>query len=124
MGRGRVLLIRQTCLAAIVLLLAGCSGSSQLKGKWKADDYFTDPQVIALCHAIEANDLDEIDRLVAAGANVNALGKGNMTPLLCAFPDNKLARFRRLLEHGANPNVVVESDFGTIGNSRMNMTEA
>jgi ankyrin repeat protein len=78
--------------------------------------------VIALCRAIEANDLDEIDRLVAAGANVNALGKGNMTPLLWAFPDNNLPRFKRLLEHGADPNVVVESDFGTIGNKRVNVT--
>src|SRR5690606_15473719 len=34
-------------------------------------------------------------------------------PLLWAFPDNKLERFKRLLEHGADPNVIVESDFGT-----------
>lgn len=83
------------------------------KFNWKAEDYFDDPQVIALCRAIEKNDLAEIDRLVAAGADVNAQGKGKMTPLLWAFPDNKLARFKRLLEHGANPNVLVESDFGT-----------
>src|SRR5262249_43090774 len=80
-----------------------------------AEEYFDDPQVIALCHAIEANDLAEIDRLIAAGANVNAKGKGNMTPLLWAFPDDKMDRFKRLLEHGANPNVVTESDFNTHG---------
>lgn len=80
---------------------------------WQAEKYFTDPQVIALCRAIEANDLREIDRLVAAGADVNARGKHMMTPLLWAFPDNKLDRFKRLLEHGADPNVLVESDFGT-----------
>jgi ankyrin repeat protein len=85
---------------------------------WKAEDYFEDPQVIALCRAIEANDIAEIDRLVAAGADVNAKGKGNMTPLLWAFPDNKLERFKRLLEHGANPNVVIESDFNTRGGMR------
>jgi ankyrin repeat protein len=41
-----------------------------------------------------------------------------MTPLLWAFPDNKLERFKRLLEHGADPNVVIESDFNTLGGMR------
>ena len=81
------------------------------KFNWKAELYFEDPQVIALCKAIEAEDLKEIDRLVAAGANVNAKGKGKMTPLLWAYPDNKPERFKRLLEHGANPNIIFDSDF-------------
>ena len=89
--------------------------SGHKKCGWKAENYFDDPQVIALCHAIEANDLPEIDRLVAAGANVNAKGKGKMTPLLWAYPDNKLARFQKMLEHGADPNVITESDFNTCG---------
>jgi len=80
---------------------------------WKAEDYFTDPQVIALCRAIEANDLAEMERLVKAGADVNAEGKDKMTPLLWAFPDNHLPRFKWLLKHGANPNVVVEGEFNT-----------
>src|SRR5215471_13824001 len=80
---------------------------------WKAEDYFTDPQVIALCKAIQANDLTEMDRLITAGANVNAKGKDNMTPLLWAFPDNKLDRFKKLLEHGADPNVAIKSDLNT-----------
>jgi hypothetical protein len=53
--------------------------------------------------------------LVAAGADVNAKGKGNMTPLLWAFPDDKPERFKKLLELGADPNVIVESDFNTRG---------
>lgn len=80
---------------------------------WKAEDYFDDPQVIALCRAIEASDLAEMERLVKAEANVNAQGKGKMTPLLWAYPDNRLPRFRWLLEHGADQNVVVESDFNS-----------
>ena len=80
---------------------------------WKAEDYFNDPKVVALCHAIEVSDLHEMDRLVKAGADVNAQGKGKMTPLLWAFPDNKLPRFKWLLEHGADPNVVVEEEFNT-----------
>ncbi|APZ96835.1 ankyrin repeat domain-containing protein [Fuerstiella marisgermanici] len=79
---------------------------------WKATEYFDDPQVVALCEAIEKNDIQEIDRLIAAGADVNAKGKGNMTPLLWAFPDNQIKRFKHLLKRGANPNVIFESDFG------------
>jgi hypothetical protein len=88
------------------------------KCSWRAADYFDDPKVIALCRAIESNDIAEIDRLVAAGADVNAQGKGKMTPLLWAYPDNRLERFKRLLEHGANPNVAIESDFNTRGGMR------
>ena len=103
------------------MLSTGCEKSESfntsiswdIKPQWKADDFFDDPKVIALCKAIEAKDLKEIDRLVAEGADVNAKGKGNMTPLLWAFPENKPDIFKRILEHGADPNVVVSSDFGT-----------
>ena len=106
-------------LTIFALLCNGCFASDVVertwheKFNWKAELYFEDPQVIALCQAIEASDIKEIDRLVAAGADVNAKGKGNMTPLMWAWPDNKLARFKRLLEHGADPNVTITSDLGT-----------
>ena len=79
---------------------------------WKAEDYFDDRAVVELCQAIERNDLAEMKRLISAGANVKAIGKDAMTPLLWAFPDRKLERFAMLLEHGADPNVFFESDFG------------
>ncbi len=82
---------------------------------WKAEDFFNDPKVIALCHAIEQNDLAEMERLVEAGANVNAQGKDGMSLLLWALPDDKLERFEILLEAGADPNVLTQSDFGTNG---------
>jgi hypothetical protein len=121
----RVRNLRLFAVAGLLLLapvLGGCDAVSQLTGRtfherfrWRAKDFFDDPQVIALCHAIEGNDLNEIDRLIAAGADVNAKGKDNMTPLLWAFPDNKLKRFTRLLEHGADPNVAIQSDLNTRG---------
>jgi len=82
---------------------------------WRAEDYFEEPEIIQLCRAIELNDLAAMERIIKAGADVNAQGKGNMTPLLWAFPDNKLERFKLLLEHSANPNVITEDDFGTRG---------
>jgi ankyrin repeat protein len=112
-------------VSGLVVLLVAQLGCAEVTYKmqpnwhekftWNAEDYFDDPRVIALCHAIEANNLAEINHLVAAGADVNAKGRGNMTPLLWAFPDNKLERFKRLLEHGADPNVIIESDFNTRG---------
>lgn len=124
MPAGHETRVRCAFLMSWLLLLVASTGCEKVasvsplatwheKFNWQAEDYFDDPQVIALCEAIESNDLKEIDRLVAAGANVNARGKGNMTPLLWAFPDNKPVRFEKLLKLGADPNVIVESDFNT-----------
>jgi len=115
--------MRRLAMVAVTLLaITGCGVMNLLPSRtyhqrcgWKAEDYFTDPKVIALCRAIEANDLAEMERLVQAGTDVNARGKGNMTPLLWAFPDNHLPRFKWLLEHGADPNVKIESEFNTRG---------
>ncbi len=79
--------------------------------KWNAGDYFTDQGVIALCKAIEAHNLTEIDRLVKSGVDVNARGRGNMTPLLWAFPVGQDV-FRKLLELGADPNVEFTARLG------------
>ncbi len=109
-------------ISAIAIVTAAGCGPSWLPSRtfhqrcgWKAEDFFGDPKVVALCHAIEASDLAEMERLVKAGADINAQGKGKMTPLLWAFPDNNLPRFKWLLEHGADPNVVIESEFNTRG---------
>jgi ankyrin repeat protein len=79
---------------------------------WKAEEFFANEQVIALCKAIEADELATMRELIAAGVDVNAVGKNGMTPLLWAFPDRKLERFRLLLQHGANPNVPLTGDVG------------
>jgi ankyrin repeat protein len=105
-------------IALTALVLPSCStiiadGTWHHKFKWKATDYFSTPLEVALCNAIEANDLGEMRRLIKQGADVNARGKDNMTPLLWAFPDNKVERFKILLENGADPNVEVESDLNT-----------
>jgi hypothetical protein len=113
--------LQTVILACAVLWPApGCGVLNLLPGRtfhqrcgWRAEDYFTDPKVVALCRAIEANDLAEMERLVQEGADVNAQGKDKMTPLLWAFPDNHLPRFKWLLERGANPNVVVEGEFNS-----------
>lgn len=79
---------------------------------WEAADYFSDPAVVELCEAIERNDLAAMRVTIAAGADVNAVGRDGMTPLLWAFPEGKLDRFVLLLQNGADPNVRFKSDFG------------
>lgn len=106
-------------LSAIAILLGfvnGCNyqntreqfprryGPPHQRLDWKADDFFTDANVLSLCKAIEAKDLNEIDRLVNSGVDVNAKGRANMTPLVWAFPMGEEV-FKKMLELRANPNV-------------------
>jgi uncharacterized protein len=86
-------------------VLSGCSSRHpHNRLGWKAEDFFSDKDVIALCRAIEKKDAAEIDRLVKSGVNVNVKGRSNMTPLLWAFPMGEDA-FKQMLDLGADPNV-------------------
>ncbi|MDX1946797.1 MAG: hypothetical protein SFU86_15455 [Pirellulaceae bacterium] len=112
-------------VSTLGLFLAACGAAPTVlstswheKLGWRSEDYFDDSKVVQLCQAIESGDIAAIDRLVESGANVKAIGKDNMTPLLWALPDDNLKRFTRLLEHGADPNVVIEGEFNTRGQMR------
>ena len=52
-------------------------------------------------------------RIVAVRTDSNAKGKGKRTHLLWAYPENHPERFKRILEHGADPNVIFKGDFNT-----------
>jgi len=80
---------------------------------WVAENYFDDPQIIEFARAIEREDIATIDRLIAEGVDVNAVGRDSMTLLFWAFYVDNLDVFARILEAGADPNVQFESDFGT-----------
>lgn len=88
------------------------SSSFHTKFDMDAEMAFKDPQAIALCKAIEADDLKGIQRCIDRGADVNAVGKAGVTPLLWSFPDNKIDRFKLLLKNGADPNLCLTEDFG------------
>jgi hypothetical protein len=96
------------------------SEKSRYKKKgWRPEDCFDDPKVISLCHAIIQEDVAKMERMIADGVNVNAVGKIEILfsttngirhtgkkeiPLLVyalPFGENVL---RCLLRHGANPN--------------------
>jgi hypothetical protein len=71
-----------------------------------AEMFPNDPRTQALALAAGRGDIKEIDRLVAAGADVNAVGTYGVavTEWLLQHP-NKVG-FRRVLEHGADPNKI------------------
>ena len=71
--------------------------------QWKADDYFDDPKVISLCKAMETEDLETIDKLIAEGVDVNAKGKKGMQPILWAYPAGEKV-FEKILAAGGDPN--------------------
>jgi len=67
------------------------------------DSYFSGPNA-ALEAAIHANDRAAVAAALRAGANANARGKQDVTPLMVAVDLGKLAAVTELLAHKANPN--------------------
>jgi beta-lactamase regulating signal transducer with metallopeptidase domain/ankyrin repeat protein len=64
----------------------------------------------ALYEAAEAGDLQDIDELLKGGANVNAVIRGDGTPLLGAARKGQLAAVTLLLGREADPNLPVPGD--------------
>ncbi len=73
-------------------------------------DYFADDGQIAMAYAVQSDDLAEIDRLLATGVNVNAVGKDRVSMLTWAMLNERKASFERLLKKGADPNHLVLGD--------------
>lgn len=71
---------------------------------------FPDQNVRALAKAAGKGQIKKIEKLVSQGIDVNARGASNATPLIWAMRD--INGFKKLLELGANPNVI----FGDGGN--------
>ena len=68
---------------------------------------FPDEDMRALARAAGRGSVGRIDELVAAGADVNARGRSDGTALWWALRRRNLEGFARLLEHGADPNLLV-----------------
>ena len=71
-----------------------------------AREMFSDRDALALAEAGAKGNLDRIDELVGKGVDVNHQGNRGVTPLFWAMQNS--AGFRRLLEYGADPNIVFE----------------
>ena len=68
------------------------------------------PFAEALYEAASEGDLSEIDDLLARGAEVNAVIRGDGSPLIGAARHGHLEAARRLLDRGADPNLPVSGD--------------
>ena len=102
-------------LGVMLFLLVGCAGvgksseSSRPKGLMYmsvVEMFPNDPRTQALALAAGRGDIGDIDRLVAAGADVNAIGTYGVAVTEWLFHHPNKAGFRRLLEHGADPNKI------------------
>jgi TPR repeat protein len=71
-------------------------------------EVYSDLKMQELAAAGARGDVKTIDLLVAGGVDVNKAGTGGVTPLYWAFYAFSKEGFKRLLEHGADPNAVVK----------------
>jgi len=85
--------------------------SKQLVAMMSLETMFPDSEVRALAAAAGKGKIEEINKLVEQGVDVNARGARNATPLFWAM--RNLDGFTRLLELGADPNVVFD-DGGSV----------
>jgi ankyrin repeat protein len=69
-----------------------------------------DPLDVALLEAADDGNLRAIQRLLDAGANVNAVISGDGSPLIVAAREGSVAAVRLLLDRGAEVNLGVTGD--------------
>lgn len=72
------------------------------------EDLFPDLAARALAKAAGKGDVSEVDRLVREGASVDVRGTKGATSLFYALRSSNIDGFKRLLELGADPNLVFE----------------
>jgi hypothetical protein len=73
------------------------------------EDFFADPKALALAKAAIAGDTAAIDASIKDGADVNALGKDDATPLWFAYLAGNRTGFVQLLDRGADATRVFKA---------------
>jgi ankyrin repeat protein len=95
---------RRIALCSLLLCLpVAASGQLKIAGE-AAEGYWGDGANAQLARAAAEGRVEDVKRLVKGGAQVNAVGKQNMTPLVWALTARNPAGMRALLELGADPN--------------------
>lgn len=64
----------------------------------------------ALFEAVEGGDLEEVNEIITAGADVNAVLPGDGSALIAGARRGDMRMVRRLIDAGADPNLAVEGD--------------
>lgn len=71
---------------------------------WVPGDFFSDPKMQQVCHAISDKDSEVLRQQLAALDDPNRLGASGATLLHWAFFDDNLPAFELLLEEGVDPD--------------------
>lgn len=90
--------------ASVFLSACGTSSESVSKLLSNADSRFSDHRVRLLVNAGLQDNTRVMAELIARGADVNAVGESQITPLILVMAAKQRNAFRFLLEHGADPN--------------------
>lgn len=107
--------MKQTPIYVVLFLLFQLStGCEKRVGKLTATEVFPNAQSRQLANAAADGDTNEIDRLVAKGADVNAAGKYKLTPLWWSLIAGNYEGFSRLLDKGANPNLQFDGGYDDV----------
>ena len=72
----------------------------------RADAATPVPIAVRFLAAVRAGQLDDIDALLAQGASVNARDASGNTALMIALGERQVTAARKLLERGADANLV------------------
>lgn len=92
-------------VAAAVFVIGVATNVIPLTIFWRSRDLYQDSVMIRLANAVAAEDVQQIDALVAQGADVNATGTRGLGLLMWAMAKNSPKGFARLLDHGVNPRL-------------------
>ena len=102
-----VMLIAIVTVVSLGSLRAVASNQTQTSNAARTDSTPIDRELV---EAADDGSLAEINRLLAAGANVNCMVEGDGTPLIVAARNGHLSAVTLLLDRGADPNLQVRGD--------------
>ncbi len=114
--RRKTMILSSLLSMVFVLMLLAYVFSSSLESyaadlllpRKTARDIFSDSKVAALANAACKGNTAKIAQLVHSGAQVNARGKADISPLIWAMTCHNYDGIRALLENGADPNQPME----------------
>lgn len=113
-GMRSVVALMSACLLfAIFPLQVGGQSSTTAQSKTVLTESRSESTLAAdrdLYEAAEAGDIAKMEKLVGAGAALNAAIPGDGSPLIAAARNDRLGAVQWLLDHGADPNMSVRGD--------------
>jgi len=101
-------------VCATMILAVGLSACEGMTAKSRIDQAFDDPRAAELARAVVDQDLQRIETLVRKGVSANSVDRKEASLLKYAVNWDRKASFAKLLELGADPNLVAPSTRTTI----------